>query len=301
MKLAVTGGTGFVGAHLVDRALEAGHEVVALTRREQPRRDRLTWVAGDLSDRAALARLVAGADAVIHVAGILSAPGEAEFERGNVLGTEAVLAAAATADVRRFVHVSSLAAREPRLSMYGASKARSEALVERSGLDWVIVRPPAVYGPGDRETLELFKMARRGLVAMPPAGRASYIHVDDLVRLLVALAGPKAPTGVILEPDDGRPGGWPHRAFGTALATALGVSAVTIQAPKRLLQWGARLDRLIRGNGAKLTPDRVSYFCHSDWAVDPAKAPPPALWKARIETPEGLKSTADWYRAKGWL
>ena len=84
----------------------------------------------------------------------------------------AMLAAATAAGVRRFVFVSSLAAREPQLSMYGASKARAEALVERSGLDWSIVRPPAVYGPGDRETLELFKMARLGLVLMPPAGRA---------------------------------------------------------------------------------------------------------------------------------
>src|SRR3546814_14244242 len=80
-----------------------------------------------------------------------------------------MIAAAAAADVGRFVHVSSLAAREPELSAYGRSKAESEKLMAESGLDWAIVRPPAVYGPGDRESLELFRMAARGLVLLPPA------------------------------------------------------------------------------------------------------------------------------------
>src|SRR5687767_595612 len=154
VKLAITGGTGFVGSHLLRTALGAGHRVSALTRRPQSVRNTLSWVEGDLADRAALARLVEGADAVIHVAGVLNARDRAGFEDGNVAGTLAMLAAATAAGIRRFVFVSSLAAREPELSMYGGSKARAEALVESSGLDWSIVRPPAVYGPGDRETLE---------------------------------------------------------------------------------------------------------------------------------------------------
>ena len=88
--------------------------------------------------------------------------------------------------MRRFIHVSSLSAREPALSDYGWSKAKSERLVAASGLDWTIIRPPAVYGPGDRETFELFKMARRGIVALPPRGRFSVIHVEDLCRLILA-------------------------------------------------------------------------------------------------------------------
>ena len=149
MRLAITGGTGFVGSHVIDAALAAGHQVQALTRREQPQRDGLTWVAGDLASRDALKRLVEGADAVIHVAGTISARTAEGFEAGNVTGTLAMLAAATAGGLRRFVHVSSLAAREPRLSLYGASKARAEELVRSSGLDWAIVRPPAVYGPGD--------------------------------------------------------------------------------------------------------------------------------------------------------
>ena len=203
MKLAITGGTGFVGAHLLDMALAAGHQVKALTRRDQPPRDRLEWVRGDLDDRAALESLVDGADAVIHVAGVITAANAAAFELGNVAGTLAMLAAATAGGVRRFVHVSSLAAREPKLSLYGASKARAEELVRSSGLDWAIVRPPAVYGPGDKETLELFRMAKLGLMLMPPKGRVSLIHVDDLARLLLALAADAAPSSIVIEPDDG--------------------------------------------------------------------------------------------------
>ena len=164
MNLAITGGTGFVGAHLLDAALAAGHQVKALTRRDQDPRDGLEWIAGDLSSRDALEQLVRDVDAIIHVAGTISAPTAAGFEKGNVAGTLAMLAAATAGGVHRFVHVSSLAAREPRLSVYGASKAKAEELVMSSGLDWTIVRPPAVYGPGDRETLELFRMAKLGLM-----------------------------------------------------------------------------------------------------------------------------------------
>jgi nucleoside-diphosphate-sugar epimerase len=301
MKLAVTGGTGFVGSHLIDAALAAGHEVAVLTRREQPPRDNLEWVSGSLDDRAALERLVTGADAIIHVAGVISAPDAAGFEQGNVAGTLAMLAAATAAGVRRFVHVSSLAAREPKLSLYGGSKADAEKLVEGSGLDWAIVRPPAVYGPGDKETLELFKMAKRGQIYLPPAGKLSLIHVDDLAELLLALTRRGSPKKLVIEPDDGRPGGWTHREFGAALAKAVGVPARTISTPRFLLAIGSRLDRLLRRDKAKLTPDRVAYFCHPDWVASSHKAPPPDLWRPRIETMEGLRQTIAWYRAKGWL
>src|SRR3954471_14880511 len=222
MRLALTGGTGFVGAHLLDAAVGVGHEVVALTRREQPQRERLRWVRGSLDDRDALEQLVTEADAVIHVAGVINAPGAAAFDLGNVAGTLSMLAAATAGGVRRFVHVSSLAAREPRLSLYGASKARSEALVHRSGLDWVIARPPAVYGPGDKETLELFRMAKLGLMLMPPHGHVSLIHVDDLARLLLAVAEYSAPSRIMVEADDGKPHGWTHRQFARALGIAVG-------------------------------------------------------------------------------
>lgn len=301
MKLAVTGGTGFIGGHLIDVALSAGHEVAALTRREQPPRERVEWIPGDLADRSALERLVGDADAIIHAAGVISATNAAAFETGNVAGTLAMLAAATAGGVRRFVHVSSLAAREPKLSLYGRSKAQSEELVYSSGLDWAIVRPPAVYGPGDKETLELFRMARLGVMLMPPKGRVSVIHVDDLARLLLALAEPQAPSGVLIEPDDGKPGGWTHREFAKALGAAVGTNPAIVSSPGILLRLAARADQLFRREKAKLTVDRAAYFSHRNWVVEPKRAAPPELWRPQIRTEQGLAETAQWYREQGWL
>ena len=299
MKLALTGATGFVGARLLDLALDQGHEVRALTRRPQPPRNGVSWVEGALDWPDTLAALVEGADAVIHVAGVINAPDAAGFDAGNVAGTAAMLIAAEAAGVARFVHVSSLAAREPRLSLYGASKARSEALVEASPLSAAIVRPPAVYGPGDRETLELFRMAKRGLVLLPPAGRLSLIHVDDLAALLLVLA--KDDARLLVEPDDGRAGGWTHVEFGQALGRAVGRKVRTLSAPRLVLTLAARADRLVRGRKAKLTPDRAAYFCHPDWTVASPCAVPVELWQPRIESEAGLAATARWYEAQGWL
>ena len=301
MKLAITGGTGFVGSHLIDAALAEGRQVCALTRRPAPDRESVEWVQGALEDRAALDALVDGADAVIHVAGVISGRRAADFDRCNVEGTVAVLGAARAAGVERFIHVSSIAAREPNLSLYGASKAKSEELVASSGLSCAIVRSPAVYGPGDKETLELFKMAKFGLVFLPPNGRLSLIHVDDLARLLLSLAEADEPCRQVLEPDDGRSGGWTHKDLAKALGRAVGRRGVSLSIPATLLHLSARADRLLRGDRAKLTSDRAAYFCHPDWVVDPAHAIPPALWQPRIATEEGLAATARWYRAQGWL
>src|SRR6476620_7053849 len=301
MKLAITGGTGFVGAHLLDTALAAGHQVKALTRRAQPDRDGVEWIRGDLHDRSALEQLVGDADAVIHVAGVITGNNASAFELGNVGGTLAMLAAATAGGVRRFVHVSSLAAREPKLSLYGASKHRAEELVHGSGLDWVIVRPPAVYGPGDKETLELFRMAKLGLMLMPPKGRVSVIHVGDLAQLLLALARYSAPSNLLVEADDGKPNGWTHREFARALGKAVGTKPAIVSSPGIVLRLAARADQLLRGPRAKLTVDRAAYFSHRNWVIEPKRGCPPGLWQPRIATDQGLRETADWYRAQGWL
>ena len=301
LNVAITGGTGFVGGRLIELALAGGHKVRALTRRPQEPRHGVTWIEGALYKPDSLDRLAEGADALIHVAGVINAPDPAGFEAGNVTGTSAVLAAAEKARVGRFVHVSSLAAREPKLSAYGASKAGSEALVSASSLTSAIVRPPAVYGPGDREMLELFRMAKRGFVLLPPGGRLSVIHADDLAGLLLALADTNAPQGLLVEPDDGRHRGWSHEEFGHALGRAVGRRVATFSTPRPILDIFSRLDRLVRRGNAKLTADRVAYFCHPDWMVDPGRGAPEELWRPAIDTEAGLAETALWYRQKGWL
>jgi uncharacterized protein YbjT (DUF2867 family) len=302
VTLALTGGTGFVGQAVLDEAARRGVTVRALARRGQEERTGVEWVRGDLADRAALAALVAGAEAVLHVAGVVNAPDPAGFHLGNVAGTEALIEAADAAGVRRFVLVSSLAAREPELSRYGESKHRAEQVVQASGLDWTIVRPPAIYGPRDREILDMFRGATWGVVPMPPNGRASMIHVDDLARLLLALV-PSWP-GVVrhaFEPDDGRPGGWSHGELAAAIGEAVGRRVWAPAVPERLMRAGAWLDRRLRGAKAKLTPDRIGYMVHPDWVSRPDKTPPAELWHAEIPTVEGLKATASWYREHRWL
>ncbi|WP_448661112.1 NAD-dependent epimerase/dehydratase family protein [Sphingomonas sp. CJ20] len=297
---ALTGGTGFVGTRLIALALESGHQVRALTRREQPAREGVTWVRGDLNDTPALAELARGADAVLHVAGVVNAPDRAGFVAGNIDGTRNMLTAAAGAGVRRFVHVSSLAAREPGLSVYGWSKAEADALVMASGLDWTIVRPPAIYGPGDLEMLELFRLAKKGLALLPPGGRLSVLEVGDLGRLLLALACTDG-CQHIFDADDGTAGGWSHAAFARAIGAALDKRVAAFAMPRTVMMAGAHLDRLVRGKRAKLTPDRVAYFCHADWVADPARRPPENLWTPQVETHAGLAATAAWYRAHGLL
>ena len=299
--LGVTGGTGFVGSHLLRLAIDQGYDVRALTRGWKPPEDEIAWVDGALDRPETLLKLCTGADAVIHVAGMINGRTRGDFEAVNVAGTAAIIDAARKAGVRRFVHVSSLAAREPELSAYGWSKMRSEKLVAASGLDWTIVRPPAVYGPGDRETFELFRMARRGIVALPPRGHFSVIHVGDLCRLLLALLDEPDTWGEMYEPDDGREGGWEHRHFARTLGRLYGKRAATVAMPRPVMRIASRLDRMVRRKNAKLTADRVRYFCHPDWVVAAERRPPATLWTPRVRTATGLKETADWYRAEGWL
>ena len=302
MTIAVTGGTGFVGQAVLDLLRHRSVAVRALARTVPSDRPEVDWVAGSLADTAALDQLVDGASAVLHIAGLTNAPDPAHFTAANVGGTAAMIAAARKAGIDRFVFVSSLAAREPSLSAYGASKAEAEALVAQSGLDWTIVRPPAVYGPRDTEMLELFCAARFGLVPLPPRGATSLIHVDDLARLLCDLtASGQAARHRTYEPDDGRTGGWSHGEMAHAIGAAVGRRVWAPHCPARLLSLAASMDRIVRGDKAKLTPDRVGYMCHPNWVARSSHHVPTTVWKPAIETREGMRSTAQWYRENGWL
>ncbi len=302
--LAITGATGFVGSAVLNEALAQGHTVRALARREQGTRAGVEWVRGDLGDTAALAALVEGADAVIHVAGLTNTPDPAQFDVANVTGTANVLAAMEAARIKRLVFVSSLSARQPELSAYGASKAKAEALVEASKLDWTTVRPPGVYGPRDIDYLDMFRSAKWGFVPLPPGGASSIIHADDLATLLVSLATTNAaPTRhQTYEPDDGREGGWSHKELAAAIGRAMGRAIVFApHLPRGVLGAAAAADRRMRGDKAKLTPDRVGYMCHPNWVARSDRRVPPGLWQPKIAGEEGLKATAEWYRREGWV
>lgn len=303
--LALTGATGFVGSRV---AALAGRPVRALARRPQRAQGGITWVMGDLDDTHALARLSEGAAAVIHIAGVVNAADAGGFQAGNVRGTANVLAAARSAGVGRFIHVSSLAAREPALSLYGASKADAEQLVMASGLDWVIVRPPGVYGPGDREMLDLFKLARLGLGLAPggPDARISLIHVDDLARALLVLAD-AGPSHVVLELDDGAGahGGYSHADHAGAMARALGrTGARMIPIGDGLLTGAAGVATRLagwRGQLPTLSRDRARYLAHPDWVARGGNPVLASLWQPQVTLEAGMADTVVDYRERGWL
>lgn len=294
----MTGATGFVGGHLLDAAAAAGHSVQALTRRAQLPRDGTTWIEGGLDHPAALARMCEGADAVIHVAGAINAADRAGFARSNIDGTRAVLAAAAR--VARFVQVSSLAAREPALSDYGWSKAAGDAAVRSARLAAAIVRPPAVYGPGDRETLALFRLAG-GVVPVIGGGRFSIVHAVDLAAaLLAAIDAPPA----TYEVADATPGGFSQAEFARAVAAATGRRSRIVALPRGLLPIAAAFDTTLArlsGRAPRLSHDRARYFAHYDWVADAAPLIATGLWAPRIAATQGLAETAAWYRRAGWL
>lgn len=302
MTIAITGGTGFVGQMVLDVAQERGLRIRSLARRIPDGRDSVDWVQGSLSDDAALARLVGGAEAVIHIAGLTNTPDPAQFEEANVTGTERLIAACKAAQVKRLVFVSSLSARKPELSHYGASKARAEELVKASALQWTIVRPPGVYGPRDIDYLDMFRTAKFGFVPLPPGGASSIIHARDLATLLLDLV--PANTLVLkkaFEPDDSREGGWSHKELAAAIGEAVGRKVFAPHLPKGVLKLAASTDRMLRGDTAKLTADRVGYMCHPNWVARSDRAVPASVWAPTISGEQGLRETAEWYRREGWL
>jgi nucleoside-diphosphate-sugar epimerase len=297
--LAITGGTGFVGRTLISTALAEGYQVRALARTPQDPQEGVTWLYGALDRPESLATLLDHADAVIHVAGVVNAPDRTAFEAGNVAGTMAIVEAARAAGVQRLIQVSSLAARLPALSNYGWSKAKAETIVAASAIDWTIVRPPWVYGPGDKDTLDVFKMAQRGL-AFSPRGDVSVIHVADLATLLLALIPSAEALAQVYEPDDGRDD-WTNASFIRAIGWAFGKRVHVVPLPKAALICAAHADRLVRGKRARLTLDRAQYMANPDWRVDPARRPPVQLWQPQVHTRTGLKATLADYCARNWL
>jgi nucleoside-diphosphate-sugar epimerase len=307
---AVTGATGFVGTHLVHRLAEAGWSVRILTRRMPtaalaPNRS-LEIVLGDLADADALRRLVAGADAVIHVAGIVKARHSRDFFAANVQGTAAVVAALDAAAPRtRVIHVSSLAAREPRLSPYCASKHGGEEVVERIAVRQpvTILRPPAIYGPGDAEILPMFKAAAVGFCAYPGArgGRVSLLHVADFAAAIVQAAEAAELPELRYELDDAHPRGYSWTEIRGALETVLGrrLRLIRLSRPPMLgIAALAELNRRLGGELTALCLAKLPELYHRDWVVNGPRLPG---WEPRVDLVAGFGDTVNWYRAKGWL
>ena len=308
--IAVTGATGFVGRHLAAMLRAEGRQVRALVRRHDPGLAELgcSLVPGDLDDGPALEALLDGAAAVVHAAGVVKAPDAAAYDAVNAGGSARIAAAAARRPGCLLLQVSSLAARAPAVSPYAASKARGEAhaLERADSLPVVVVRPPAVYGPGDRATLPLLRGLDRGWLVHPhnPDGRFSLLYIHDLARLLCAVLTAPPPTGTILEPDDGRAGGYGWADLATAAQQHLGRRVRRLAVRRSPLAVAARLAEWHGRSVARspiLSLGKLAELYHRDWVSDTRGMAMVPGWRPQVEFGEGLIASLHWYREAGWL
>jgi len=304
---AVTGATGFIGRHVVTALRRHGWDVRVLVRRHPAELlspyHRLELVIGDLADSPALERLVGGADAIIHLGGLVKALHRADFYAANEGGTERLLMAAATAAPgAMLVHVSSLAAREPRLSPYCDSKHRAELVVRALAGEriWTILRPPAVYGPGDQEIRPMFQAARLGLVPYPAAPDAalSMIHVADLAEAVAACLTRSGPPQATFEVDDGVPGGYRWPDILSALGEAVGRKPTGLRVPRAGLSLAAQLSRLasrIDRRPRILQPHKVAEIYWPDWVAQGDRLQDVSDWQPAFDIWRGFRDAAKWY------
>src|SRR5512144_1839810 len=237
--IAITGATGFVGRNIVRELRDRGWRLRALMRRPAPEMaNDIEQVPGSMEDAASLSALVCDAAIVVHCAGAIRAVRRSDFRRVNAVGTRRLLAAVQQApDPPRVLLVSSLAAREPRLSAYAASKREAENMLAACDVDHCTIRPPAVYGPGDRTTLPLFRLLTRAVAVLPgsPRSRFSLMFADDLAACVAAIIDRPLWNGSLVEPDDGQPDGYAWTDLVAVASRSLDVPARPLLLPKWLL------------------------------------------------------------------
>jgi nucleoside-diphosphate-sugar epimerase len=282
----VTGASGFIGSHLVDALLKRGVRVRCLAG------SRPLPAGVEAVPAGSLAQAAAGAGAVFHLAGVTKALCAADYRTGNVELTARVLDATSAAG--RFVHVSSLAAVNP-VSAYGRSKRDAETVVARRA---VIVRPPVVYGPGDRDVLQFFCWAVRGWA--PQVGgehHFSILYVRDLADGLIAAGEhPAATAGRVFELANPRPVTWYELGAAAGRVRRLAIPAWAGYAAGLAAEALARLT----GRPGILSRDKIREGCR-DWIADTAAAQAELGFEARTPLEQGVTETLRWYREAGWL
>jgi nucleoside-diphosphate-sugar epimerase len=322
MRALVTGAGGFVGQALVRRLADRGNLVRALVRRphEELEAAGVEVVLGDAGDRASLERAVAGCDLVFHLAGVRRATDPAEFMRANAGSTRAALEAclAAAPRLRRFVLAGSAAAggpsRTPRqedeplapVEPYGASKAEAEriALSFADRVPITVLRPPRIMGPGDRENLFFFRIAKAGLAVgfSGPPRPLSWIDVGDCARgFLVAAERPEG-EGEVFHLASPEPTDAPSIMAGVGEALGVTTRRVTIPAPAlRAAAAASALLTRLGGPRLPLNPKLAAQLLAPGWRCDPGKARARLGFEATTPLRASLAAAVLWYRERGLL
>ena len=332
MKAYVTGGTGFIGSHLVEQLVDQGYHVTCLIRKTSNLRwlnhlltaksPQVELVMGDLHDSDVLAQHVRDADLVFHLAGLTKAPDAATYDRVNAGGTERLIEAClgARTNLDRFVYCSSLAAVGPScdatpntedvtpqpLTDYGSSKLKGEMVVRECAdrLPITIIRPPAVYGPRDTDIFLFFQMINRGV--MPILGDAdkllSLVHVKDLVAGIYTAAVSERAIGETYFLTDGDIHTWME--IERIIADALEKYTFKVKVPFFLLDFlsivteaAAKISR----QTPTLNRQKVRDLKQRFWICDSTKVQKELGYRPNYFLEKGIQETADWYRANGWL
>ncbi len=313
--LALTGSTGFIGAALLRKLIRTGWKVRALYRnafsRSRPATGEgaIEWIRGCLEDSESLIRLVQGVEAVVHCAGVIRGATADEFRKVNVEGVERLAEAARCMPPRpRFLLMSSLAARNPHLSDYAASKHDGEDALRSAagGMAWTALRPPAVYGPGDRETLPLVRCMQWGFspVLGPRDARFSVLFVEDLADAVCRLLESTLGSGVPFEIHDGQTGGYTWEALIQTVARIIRKPVRQVRVPTVVMRVAARGNlRLSRafGYAPMLTPGKVRELTHPNWVCNDAALRRATGWEPRFHLEAGMRQTLQHLRAGRWV
>ena len=301
--IALTGATGFIGSTLARQLAADSLRIRALTRPTSSHSlvsglD-IEWISGSLDDPDALRRLVQNADTIIHCAGAVRGATQQQFDTTNVEGVARLVGAARQQRPRPlFILLSSLAAREHHLSLYAASKFKGEQELAGGAGDmpWIAVRPPAVYGPGDREMRPLFQWARRGIVPrfVPPGWRIPMLYVEDLALAVITLARTNGTRGKIFELHDGHPGGYSIDEISATVAALYRRRVFQLPVPGAILRTAAGINLIfarLLGYAPMLTPYKVRELTHTGWTCDNDDIQKAIDWAPRIDLAEGIERT----------
>lgn len=325
-RVFVTGGTGFVGSHVVERLLDEGIEPICLVR-ETSDTDHLDGLGvetfvGSLTHVEGLRPALRDVDGVVHIAGVIKAKDFDWFYQINAdaTGELAKLALETNPDLERFVFISSVSAQGPSegktprpleetpapVSHYGRSKlaGEKEVLKYSDNLPVTIFRPPPVYGPRDHEMLAAFKMARRGINAVYGSGDSllSVVFIDDLVDAIYRSLVTDHPSGSIFPIDDGQIHSW--RSLTGDIGRAMGKDPMTLPVPTPLFHaaahaseaWGKIVDKAMI-----FTTDKVAEMSQDSWICGCGELEEALGWTPDWPLQKGAKVTAEWYIREGWI
>jgi dihydroflavonol-4-reductase len=326
MKVFVTGATGFVGSHLVDKLLEKGYEVKCLTRKSS----NLRWlkglnveiINGSLYDEATLKKAVEDVDYVFHIAGAVMSKTKEGFFVANQLATKNLAEACIkfNKNLKRFVYLSSGTACGPSydgkpitethdskpITTYGKSKiaAEKELLSRSEELPITIIRPPAIYGPRDEAIYQYFVAVSKGLISLIGFDDkyVSLIHVSDLIEGIVLAAESDKTIGEIYNISTEVHNSW--KEIGDVCRKVIGRKTLTLKLPHFIVYASAAVSQLLgyfSSKGAVFNIEKAKDFTQKYWTFDTTKAVKNLGYKQKISLEDGIRSTIEWYRKNGWM